>query len=50
MLYLDVIGMDVLVVNSLEAAIDLFERKSAVYADRVWLESPEAIRLADTTT
>lgn len=35
-LYLNVVGMDVLVVNSLDAAIDLFEKRSAIYADRVW--------------
>ena len=36
-LYLNVIGMDMLVVNSVDAAIDLFERKSSTYADRVCL-------------
>jgi len=34
-LYLDVIGMDMLIVNSVDAAIDLFEKKSSTYADRV---------------
>lgn len=39
MLYLDVLGMDMLVVNSVGAAIDLFEKKSLTYADRVWLDT-----------
>jgi hypothetical protein len=34
-LYLDVVGMDILVMNSVDAAVDLFERKSLTYANRV---------------
>ena len=36
-LYLDVLGTDILVVNSVDAAVDLFERKHSTYADRVYL-------------
>ena len=36
MLYLDVNGTDLLIVHSVDAAIDLFERKSSTYADRVY--------------
>lgn len=38
-LYLDVMGMDMLVVDSVDAAIDLLEKKSSTYADRVWFGS-----------
>ena len=34
-LYMNVFGADMLIVSSVEAAIDLFERKSSTYADRV---------------
>lgn len=38
-LYLNLIGRDVLVVNSVDAAIGLFETKSSAYADRVRLDT-----------
>ena len=34
-LYMNVFGADMLIVSSVGAAIDLFERKSSTYADRV---------------